>query len=617
MTIRAEQSVPVEPGDLDLLRRFEPIVRYTRGEEFLPTRVDPYVASCSLWMDEAGGQEVLLVPTGEVTVETLARPWPAPFGSRLYLKFIEPLTIAELTRERLKAGGPNLRDPDNHFHTDISRLARVGYVSRLADALFSLSLLLRGRVPGDAAAAAVLEGRRLRAADDGCYYYGRVVREGDWVALQYWFFYYFNDWRSGFFGANDHEADWEMITVYCYQSADGDYQPAWAAYASHDYSGDDLRRRWDDAAELEVIDGHPVVYAGAGSHASYFRPGEYLTEVPIRLFQPIVRAAEALRTFWVRTLRQADSLGGVTEISIPFVDYARGDGLAVGHGEDRSWQPILLDPGPAWVSQYRGLFGVYVRDPLGGENAPSGPKFNRDGSVRQAWYDPVGWAGLDKTPPPPRALVILDTDIAQLEARQAELLTETAQTGLNVELLAAQLAGLHDNAHLAARAGLDRARLHDLQRDLDGKRREQAENDSVLAALRRRRDRLAAGEPDSPRSHISRLATPASAERLRTNRLIELWAAASIGLFVFVLLLIVAFAREWFLLGVGGLLSAFVLIEAILRRRLTSLITSFTVLLAVLATLFLVYRFFWHFAFGGVLLAALFLLWENVRELRR
>src|SRR5262249_44406939 len=27
--------------------------------------------------------------------------------------------------------------------------------------------------------------------------------------------------------------------------------------------------------DLELVDGHPVIYAGAGSHASYFRRGEY------------------------------------------------------------------------------------------------------------------------------------------------------------------------------------------------------------------------------------------------------------------------------------------------------------------------------------------------------
>jgi hypothetical protein len=104
---------------------------------------------------------------------------------------------------------------------------------------------------------------------------------------------------------------------------------------------------------------------------------------------------------------------------------------------------------------------------------------------------------------------------------------------------------------------------------------------------------------------------------VRVNRLVELWAAGSIGLFVVVVLLLLAFAREWWLLGLACLVSAFVLIEAVLRRQTTRLITSFTVVLAVIATLVVVFRFFWEIAFVGALLAALFLLWENIRELWR
>ena len=39
--------------------------------------------------------------------------------------------------------------------------------------------------------------------------------------LQYWYFYLFNDWRSSFHGVNDHEADWEMVTVYLVDDVDG------------------------------------------------------------------------------------------------------------------------------------------------------------------------------------------------------------------------------------------------------------------------------------------------------------------------------------------------------------------------------------------------------------
>ncbi len=42
-----------------------------------------------------------------------------------------------------------------------------------------------------------------------------------------------------------HEADWEMIYIYLYETAAGELRPEWLAYARM-ISGDDLCRRWDD-----------------------------------------------------------------------------------------------------------------------------------------------------------------------------------------------------------------------------------------------------------------------------------------------------------------------------------------------------------------------------------
>ncbi|MCB0182648.1 MAG: hypothetical protein KDE31_00205, partial [Caldilineaceae bacterium] len=78
-----------------------------------------------------------------------AYPYPDEFGTVHYLKFAEPLGAAEMaaqSREQI------LHPERNLFHPGKARLARVGYISRFIDALFSLSLLARGRVPGDSAA---------------------------------------------------------------------------------------------------------------------------------------------------------------------------------------------------------------------------------------------------------------------------------------------------------------------------------------------------------------------------------------------------------------------------------------------------------------------------------
>ena len=44
------------PSDLELLRTYEPVLRYTAGELFLPTSVEAYLARCSLWADDGGSR---------------------------------------------------------------------------------------------------------------------------------------------------------------------------------------------------------------------------------------------------------------------------------------------------------------------------------------------------------------------------------------------------------------------------------------------------------------------------------------------------------------------------------------------------------------------------------
>ncbi|MBI1882182.1 MAG: hypothetical protein HYR94_28750, partial [Chloroflexi bacterium] len=244
-------------ADSVLLRRFEPVLRFTRGEQFFPMDAEIYVRYCSLWMQRPDKRPICLVPQGELTLEKLAEPRAADFGTIYFLKFIEPLNIAELAAYALQQGFTP-RDPQAVFHAGPGRLARVGYTSRFLDALFSLTLFARGRVPGDTAAAAALAYHRLMGQQEAYRYYGRVIRQNGWLALQYWFFYPFNNWRSGFSGANDHEADWEMIYIYLYETTTGELRPEWVAYASHDFFGDDFRRRWDDP-ELEKVGEHPVV----------------------------------------------------------------------------------------------------------------------------------------------------------------------------------------------------------------------------------------------------------------------------------------------------------------------------------------------------------------------
>jgi hypothetical protein len=607
-------------ADLALLRRFEPVIRYTRGEQFFPMDVATYLQSCSLWVQRPNQLPLRLLPQGEVTLDLLGEQRTHGNGAVYFLKFIEPMNIRELASYRLREEFSH-KDPEDVFHAGPGRLARVGYSSRFVDALFNLTLLARGRVPGDTAAAAALAYEQMMQEAEVYRYYGRVVRQSDWIALQYWFFYPFNDWRSGFYGANDHEADWEMVYVYLYEENDGSVRPEWVAYASHDYSGDDLRRRWDDPG-LELVGEHPVIYAGAGSHASYYEPGEYLTELELPLVTPVVNFIDRAQTFWERNILYWNAArqrkwSDFSIFRIPFIDYARGDGLSIGPEADRPWsEPVLLDESEPWVSQYRGLWGLYTKDPLSGEDAPAGPMFNRDGSVRQSWYAPLGWSGLAKVSPPNRRLTQIARQREVLATHRQELKAEIAEKREQLLGLGIERGAMQDQPYMKQQIEAHERKMTAVSQTLDDLKAQLATDEALDQALQQYAQRIHQGVRGPTRGHIRRIHHPMPKEEMGVNRFAETWAAISIGLMMVGFVLVVLFASQYLLLGLGALLTLFVFIEATFRGRINRLINSVTVALALIAALLLLFRFFWEIVIIAVLIAGSYIMWQNVRELR-
>jgi hypothetical protein len=115
------------------------------------------------------------------------------------------------------------------------------------------------------------------------------------LALQYWFFYPFNDFN------NTHEGDWEMIQlVFGARDAREAFgrRPQSAGYSSHEGAE---RAGWGDD-KLAIVGGtHPVVYPAAGSHANKFTDALYVgssadagvgcddTRGPHRELRPVVK----------------------------------------------------------------------------------------------------------------------------------------------------------------------------------------------------------------------------------------------------------------------------------------------------------------------------------------
>jgi hypothetical protein len=101
--------------------------------------------------------------------------------------------------------------------------------------------------------------------------YARIATSGltGQLALQYWLYYYFNDFN------NTHESDWEMIQLLFNATSAADalgQEPVEIALAQH---GGGENAEWIDN-KLQRDGSRPIIYVAAGSHATYYDSGIFL-----------------------------------------------------------------------------------------------------------------------------------------------------------------------------------------------------------------------------------------------------------------------------------------------------------------------------------------------------
>ena len=503
------EPLPADPEGL--LRRHAPVLRLDARELFLPTDVDRYVAACSLWDRHGKLSE-------QISLDELDHRWSAG----VHLRFVDDEHRRGLLGAEVRRTARRMLSP---------RLGRVGVLGRIIDALFMLSVLVRPTCPRATTAAAAARADELDLHDRPVCY-GRVARAGEWLVLHYAYFYVMNDWRTSYGGLNDHEADWEQAWVYCDPAT---LEPVWIAASSHEYRGGDLRRHWDDP-ELTIVDGHPVLFPGAGSHALFFRSGDYVSRIDV----PGLRWALRLQN-WFRSSDRIESgeRGLGPALGVPFIDTASGDGVAIDQ-----WDLRLMGEEDGWLSSFRGLWGRDTGDPTQAERGPAGPKFDRSGEIRASWADPLGVAGLHDTPPPSAAATRVNLE--KIDRALDDLDRRIRERG---RLL--PLAGQTDSVD---RMASESARLTELLRQR-----------CELEGLHRR-IRLGHQPRQGVRDHLRHPAVPLPPPS-RGSWVLALWAALSVPALLILASVALLFepAGRWVLVPIG--LVAAVTIDFLVERR--------------------------------------------------
>lgn len=207
----------------DLLARFQPALRYDSNEQ--------YFADSAAQYTDAPGIELRRTPHANKPGALIASAAPAGKEPKLSLAFLGP---------QVYGNGAKVDK------TDV--------------------ICVRGR---DYRAQYV----KLRTArpDLKNRQYGRAVEANGRLWLQYWIWYFYNDYQLAL-GFGTHEGDWESVQYR--MGVDGD-APDVAVYAQH-RNGE--KRSWEDVEKAPGSADTPVVYVARGSHSSYFEAGYHQTD---------------------------------------------------------------------------------------------------------------------------------------------------------------------------------------------------------------------------------------------------------------------------------------------------------------------------------------------------
>ncbi|HTT94571.1 MAG TPA: hypothetical protein VMF55_07850 [Solirubrobacterales bacterium] len=151
---------------------------------------------------------------------------------------------------------------------DVRRAPTAAQIAGLGEGWY---LNLEGRVLGDTCVYARAFKKLLDEGKAPAVTYAHIAREPGHpgFALQYWFFWYFNQF-------NDlHEGDWEGMQI--------TFEAAAPAAALHEEPSEIIlfqhaggeRADWDDG-KVQKEGTHPIVYPAAGSHATFYDSAVYV-----------------------------------------------------------------------------------------------------------------------------------------------------------------------------------------------------------------------------------------------------------------------------------------------------------------------------------------------------
>jgi hypothetical protein len=323
-------------GGRKLDRRYAPVLAFTKEEHWTPIRVDSYLRNATL-----------IGPAGRPVQKglTLAElPHSCPGGGDDCYQ----LTIACDSGEEIRCAH---HDEEEHVP---KHLYREG-------AVYVRGPLRKSRRPG-------------LFPDRGPF------RDRLRTLIQYWYFYYYDEWKAPVFAGlltQKHESDWEVVTL----GLDKANHPLFVADSAHCAGS---WRRWGEVEVSSVLPGpevHPLIAVAEGSHANYPDPKQKRTPDPAH--------CAGLPAGIAAAISYASNIRDKTEYG--FVWYPPEDGWI----ELRNDKEAPMDFPGTWGANDRVTLTNYREHEIG--NPTPGP---RTPSLQAPWTNPVGTIFCGKYSPP-------------------------------------------------------------------------------------------------------------------------------------------------------------------------------------------------------------------------
>jgi hypothetical protein len=234
--------------------------------------------------------------------------------------------------------------------TTIRRAPTAQQIAGLGEGFY---LNLDGRALGNTCVYAKAFKKLIAEGKAPAVTYAHIAREKghSGFALQYWFFWYFNQF-------NDlHEGDWEGMQI--------TFEAETPAAALHEEPAEIIlfqhaggeRASWEDG-KVQKEGTHPIVYPAAGSHATFYDSAVYVENGQHGSGLGCDNTTEPLRELKLRPILMPDG---------------------------------VVSTGPfAWTSYY----GRWGEREKGFNNGPTGPQ------TKHQWHEPFAWMAAQRTTSP-------------------------------------------------------------------------------------------------------------------------------------------------------------------------------------------------------------------------